>query len=60
MRLGDELVSATETTTVVTTSHGKIVRNLLDNFLPLTGLAVAVIVNVAWIGFLSYFVFKLV
>jgi hypothetical protein len=60
MRLGDELVSATETTTGVTTSHSKIVRNLLDNFLPLTGLAVAVIVNVAWIGFLSYFVFKLV
>jgi hypothetical protein len=58
MRLGDELVSATETTTVVTTS--KIARNLLDNLLPLTGLAVAVIVNVAWIGFLSYFVFKLV
>jgi hypothetical protein len=58
MRLGDEVVSATETTKVVTTS--KIVRNLFDNFLPLTGLAVAVIVNVAWIGFLSYFVFKLV
>ena len=51
-------MSATETTTVVTTS--KIARNLLDNLLPLTGLAVAVIVNVAWIGFLSYFVFKLV
>jgi hypothetical protein len=49
MRLGDGLVSATETTTVVTTS--KIARNLLDNLLPLTGLAVAVIVNVAWIGF---------
>ena len=37
-------MSATENTTVVTTS--KITRNLLDNLLPLTGLAVAVIVNV--------------
>ena len=28
--------------------------------LPLIGLSVAVIVNAAWIGFLGYFVFRLV
>jgi hypothetical protein len=33
---------------------------LLRNALPLIGLGVAVIVNAAWIGFLGYFVLRLV
>jgi hypothetical protein len=36
------------------------VRTRLRNALPLVGLCVAVIVNVAWIGFLGYFVLRLV
>jgi hypothetical protein len=33
---------------------------MLRDALPLIGLGVAVIVNAAWIGFLGYFVFRLV
>ena len=52
-------MSAIETTAVAS-KYSKIVRNLMDNVLPLTGLGVAVIVNAAWIGLLGYFFLKLV
>jgi hypothetical protein len=52
-------VSAIETTTVAS-KRSKIVRNLMDKVLPLTGLPVAAIVNAAWIGLLGYFFLKLV
>jgi hypothetical protein len=35
-------------------------RTRMSNALPLIGLGLAVIVNAAWIGFLSYCVLKLV
>ena len=57
--MGDELVSAIETTAVAS-KRSKIVRNLMDNVLPLTGLGVAAIVNAARIGLLGYFFLKLV
>ena len=47
------VVSVTETTKAV-------LGTLLRNALPLIGLGVAVIVNAAWIGFLGYFVLRLV
>ena len=46
-------MSVTETTKAV-------LGTLLRNALPLIGLGVAVIVNAAWIGFLGYFVLRLV
>jgi hypothetical protein len=46
-------VSVTETTKAA-------LRARLRNALPLVGLGVAVIVNAAWIGFLGYFVLRLV
>jgi hypothetical protein len=47
------VASITETTKAV-------LDNMLRDALPLIGLGVAVIVNAAWIGFLGYFVFRLV
>ena len=47
------VVSVTETTKAA-------LRAFFGNSLPLIGLGLAVIANVAWIGLLGYFVFKLV
>jgi hypothetical protein len=44
----------------VTDTKKAVLGARLRNALPLIGLSVAVIVNAAWIGFLGYFVFRLV
>ena len=44
----------------VTETKKAILGTRLSNALPLIGLSVAVIVNAAWIGFLGYFVLRLV
>ena len=44
----------------VTETKKAVLGARLSNALLLTGLSVAVIVNAAWIGFLGYFVFRLV
>ena len=44
----------------VTETKKAVLGTRLRNALPLIGLSVAVIVNAAWIGFLGYFVFRLV
>ena len=53
-------MGVTETAKVVPSRWGVIIRTLIGNALPLIGLGVAVIMNVAWIGFLGYFVLMLV
>jgi hypothetical protein len=53
-------VSVTETGKAMSSTRRNVLRAVLGNALPLIGLGFAVIVNVAWIGFLGYFFFKLV
>jgi hypothetical protein len=55
-----DIVSATETTNAAPSARRSVSPVLLGNALPLIGLALAVIVNAAWIGLLGYFVFRLV
>jgi hypothetical protein len=54
------VVSVTETGKAMSSTRRNVLRAVLGNALPLIGLGFAVIVNVAWIGFLGYFFFKLV
>jgi hypothetical protein len=44
----------------VTEATKAALRGLFGNAPPLIGLGLAVIVNVAWVGLLGYFIFKLV
>jgi hypothetical protein len=61
MRLEEvDVVSVTETTNAAPSTRRSVSPALLGNALPLIGLALAVIVNAAWIGLLGYFVFRLV
>ena len=53
-------MSVTETTNAAPSTRRNILPALLGSALPLIGLALAVIVNAAWIGLLGYFVFRLV
>ena len=53
-------MSVTEATKAMPSTRRRVLPALLVNALPLIGLALAVIVNAAWIGILGYFVLKLV
>ena len=55
-----DIVRVTETTKAAPSTRRNILPALLGSALPLIGLALAVIVNAAWIGLLGYFVFRLV
>jgi hypothetical protein len=54
------VVSATEAAKPMPSTRRNVLRSILGNALPLIGLALAVVVNAAWIGLLGYFVLKLV
>lgn len=53
-------MSATEAVKSMPSTRRHVLRAILGNALPLIGLALAVVVNAAWIGLLGYFVLKLV
>ena len=55
-----DIVRVTETTKAAPSTRRNILPALLGSALPLIGLALAVIVNAAWIGLLGYFVFRFV
>ena len=54
------VVSATEAAKPMPSTRRTVLRAILGNAVPLIGLALAVVVNAAWIGLLGYFVLKLV
>ena len=53
-------MSVKEATKAALSTRRKIFGNLIGNALPPTGLGLAVIVNIAWLGLLGYVVFELV
>jgi hypothetical protein len=45
---------------IVTETTKRVLPSVIARVLPLSGLCAAIIVNAAWIGFLGYWIFRLV